>query len=246
VTTPQAESLFQGRIAEDYRFLGQICPEAAEISESVGRLIGDLALAPTAQGPEILEIGTGTGVTTHFLLHYRPDAHIVGIDNSGTMLNQAREAHQAFLDRGVLELHEIDALNYLKAQPDDRFDAIASAYVLHNFLDDYRNLVLAEIHRTLKPGGVFINGDRYTLDDPKLQLQGVQLEVRHWFEVFKSLNRLDLLEEWIVHLLSDESEEHQMPLGKALERMANLGFVDVNVLYRKGANALVQGLKPWP
>ena len=246
MTSPKAEALFQGRIAEDYQFLRHICPEAAEISESVGRLVGDLPLGQRSQTPEILEIGTGTGVTTHFLLTHRPDAKLTGIDNSETMLNQARVALKPHIERGVLELHEIDALNYLKSQPDAQFDGIASAYVLHNFLDDYRTRVLAEIHRTLKPGGFFINGDRYTLDDPKQQLSGVQHEVRHWFKVFKALDRLDLLEEWIVHLLSDESEEHQMPLAKALDVMATLGFADINVLYRKGANALVQGFKPWP
>ena len=35
-------------------------------------------------------------------------------------------------------LEIVDALEYLKRQPDNSFDAVISVWVLHNFLDDFR------------------------------------------------------------------------------------------------------------
>jgi ubiquinone/menaquinone biosynthesis C-methylase UbiE len=193
----------------------------------------------------LLEIGCGTGITTLRLLNSRPGLHVLSVDNAPAMLAQARENLAAELAKGRLELRETDALSALQALPDAAVDIVASAYTLHNFLQGYRSQVLAEILRVLKPGGVFVNGDRYAIDDPAEHLRHTQEEVKGYFRVFIELQRLDLLEQWVVHLFSDESEEHLMRLQPALEDMAGLGFTDIRLGYRDGVNALVSGVKPW-
>ena len=59
------------------------------------------------------------------------------------------------------------------------------------------------------------------------------------------MNRPDLLEQWVIHHLSDESEEHLMRLQAALDEMAGLGYTDLSVNYSEGVNCLVSGVKPW-
>jgi ubiquinone/menaquinone biosynthesis C-methylase UbiE len=136
-----------------------------------------------------------------------------------------------------------DALAALQALTSDSVDILASAYTLHNFHIDYRRQVLAEIYRVLKPGGKFVNGDRYALDDISAHTRSIQQEVGGYFKVLTEINRLDLLEHWIVHLFNDESENHVMRESVALAQMAEAGFRDIDLQQRMEVNALVTAVK---
>jgi ubiquinone/menaquinone biosynthesis C-methylase UbiE len=242
----QAEHLFYGAFAEEYHFLQRICPPAADMSRRVGEFVGNWNAAESQRPLTILELGCGTGITTNALLHHRPDAQLLSVDNAPAMLSQARERLTEAITEGRLALREIDALGALQSLPSASFDIVASAYTLHNFLFGYRHQVLAEIFRVLKSGGVFVNGDRYALDDPAAHLAATQDELRGYFRVFLGeMNRPDLLEQWVIHLFSDESEEHIMRLMPALAEMAALEFTTVTSHYREGVNTLVSGVKPW-
>jgi tRNA (cmo5U34)-methyltransferase len=240
-----AELLFHGPIADEYNLLKKICPSAAEMSRKVGEFIDGWTPPYTYDRLNLLEIGCGTGITTTHLLASRHFIEIVSIDNAPAMLSQARQNLAESLKEGRLKLVENDALSYLQGMTSGSVDIVASAYALHNFLNGYRRQVLEEILRVLKPGGLFINGDRYAVDDTEQHLRNTQEEVRGYFRVFLEMNRPDLLEHWIVHLFSDESEDHIMRLQPALDAMAETGFCDIGVHYREGVNALVSGVKPW-
>lgn len=245
MTAVSAELLFDGPIAKEYDMLKLICPAAADMSRRVGEFVA--GWNATASRLDILEIGSGTGITTLHLLNSREDVRITGIDNGPAMLEQARRNLAQVLAREPerLRLVDIDALSHLQQLPSASLDIVASAYTVHNFLDDYRTRVLAEIVRVLKPGGVFVNGDRYALDDPAEHLKATQDEVRGYFRTFLAMDRPDLLEQWVVHLFSDESPEHVMPLTQALRIMESVGFAAPTVHFRDGVNALVSGVKPW-
>ncbi len=240
-----AERLFDGPIAEEYGMLKRICPAAADISRRVGEFAGAWVPPDPAGTPLVLEIGTGTGVTTLHLLSNLPAARITCIDNGPAMLEQARRNLADALAEDRLTLIETDALSHLRDIPAESLDIVASAYTLHNFLDGYRGRVLEEIHRVLKPGGVFVNGDRYALDDSLEHLRLTQDEVRGYFRVFMEMARPDLLEQWVVHLFSDESQDRIMRLEPALALMAQIGFQSITQHYREGVNALVSGVKAW-
>ncbi len=220
-----------------------ICPAAAEMSRQVGERVA--TWPESADGSlQLLEVGCGTGITTLNLLA-RTDLALTAVDNATTMLKQARRNLAEPIRQQRLQLVEDDALSFLQRQPDHSYDGVASAYTLHNFLDPYRHSVLKEILRVLKPGGQFVNGDRYGLDDTLAHLASIQDEARHYFRTFTAIGRTDLLEHWIIHLFSDESPDHVMRLAPALDAMQTLGFVGVDVLFRDGVNALVTGSKPW-
>jgi len=239
-----AEHLFHGGIADEYHLLKKICPPATEISRRVGDTLKRWNGPKATQALKVIEIGPGTGITTTFLLASREDILITGIDNAPAMLKQAKATLSEEIATGRVTFEETDALSYLKACPASSIDVVASAYAIHNFLDGYRDRVLEEIYRVLIPGGLFVNGDRYTIDNPSEQLLSTQQEVRHWFTVFREINRPDLLEDWLIHLLSDESIEHIMPLEKALSKINVIGFQQIEVPFREGVNALVMGVKP--
>ncbi|MBM3203677.1 class I SAM-dependent methyltransferase [Candidatus Woesearchaeota archaeon] len=238
----KAELLFKGPLAEEYAMLQKICPAAAEMSQRVGRFVNALP-TPEHGSLRLLEIGGGTGITTLHLLA-RPDVLITSVDNAPAMQHQARDHLADYLTWQRLQLVENDALSFLRQQADRHFDVVASAYTLHNFLGPYRDLVLAEIFRVLQPGGLFLNGDRYGLEDTLQHLHLIQEEARHYFRTFQAMNRIDLLEHWIIHLFSDESPDHSMRLDQALDTLETIGFDPVRIHHRDGVNTLVSALKP--
>jgi len=241
--TDLAERLFSGPIGAEYEMLKLICPAAAAMSARVGDFVARIPAKP-GRPLNAIEIGCGTGITTLALLESRPDLDIVAFDNEPTMLNQARANLAPFVDQGRVRFVEIDALSGLRALPSGAIDLAASAYAAHNFLEPYRINVLAEIWRALGPGGLFVNGDRYALDDAAAHTRLTQDEVRHYFKTFSALDRPDLLEQWVVHLFSDESADHIMRLGPSLTAMRRIGFDPVEVHFRDGVNTLLTAAKP--
>lgn len=242
-SSARAERLFSGQISQEYEILKLICPAAAEMSARVGDFV---ASVPNETGAPLraFEIGCGTGVTTKALLEARDDVTVTAIDNEPAMLAQARANLPEFVDAGRLRLVEADALSALREVPARSLDIVASAYAIHNFLDDYRTLVLGEIFRVLRPGGVFVNGDRYGLDDSLEHTRLTQSEVRRYFEVLMPLGRHDLLEQWVLHHFSDDSSDRLMRLGPALARMQQVGFEAIEVRYRDGVNTLLTATTP--
>lgn len=237
----EAERLFSGPIGAEYEMLKVICPAAAEVSQRVGKTVAEWN---PGKRLEVFEIGCGTGITSLSLLLARPDIFITAVDNEPTMLDQARVNLSSWLEQGRLRLVESDALSALQNLPDASVDLVASGYAVHNFLQGYRQRVMEEVLRVLKPGGAFVNGDRYALDDSIAHTRLTQEEARHWFTSFAAIGRYDLLEQWIVHLFSDESPDHIMRLAPALACLQNLGFAPVEVLFREGVNTVLIAVKP--
>lgn len=240
--TANYDALFSGVIGQEYEMLKLICPLMTEMSRLVGETVREF---PSQQGKlNIVELGGGTGITSLALLAARDDSHITSIDNEPTMQDQAKQNLKAWQDAGRLTFNGNDALSALQTIPSASVDVIASAYTLHNFLSTYRQEVIHECYRVLKPGGCFINGDRYAMDDVSAHTRLIQEEVAGYFKVLIEIKRLDLLEHWIIHLFSDESENHVMREAAALAQLHQTGFTDITLTHRMAANALVIAAKP--
>jgi ubiquinone/menaquinone biosynthesis C-methylase UbiE len=98
----------------------------------------------------VLEFGCGTGSTA--ILHAPHVERIHAIDISAKMLDIARrradEAGVGNVNFEQLTLEQLGAA-------DQSFDAVLALSVLH--LVDDRDAAMVEVHRLLKPGGVFIS-----------------------------------------------------------------------------------------
>ncbi|MBY6241340.1 class I SAM-dependent methyltransferase [Methylosinus sp. Sm6] len=241
MSRPVDENLFTGPIGAEYRMLELICPNAALLARRVAERVAGWR---EGEALEAVEIGCGSGVSTLPLLAFRDDLRLTAVDSAAKMLDQARAHLSGYVEAGRVRFVEADALSCLRALPEASLDVITSNYAIHNFLDDYRQETLAAAFRALKPGGLFVNGDRYAMDDRAAHLSATQAEARLWFQKFGAIGRYDLLEDWIAHLFSDESPEHIMYLTPALERLSALGFADVRVEYREGVDTLATAVKP--
>jgi ubiquinone/menaquinone biosynthesis C-methylase UbiE len=238
------DALFSGIIGKDYDMLNLICPQATKMSHLVGETLAQFAERRKNDTLNVVELGGGTGITTLALLNATENTRILSVDNEPVMQEQAKNHLKSWVESGRLTFSPVDALSALHYLPSASVDVIASAYTLHNFLNLYRSDVIAEIYRVLKPGGKFINGDRYALDNISLHTKTTQEEVAGYFRVLVAENKLDLLEHWIIHLFNDESENHIMRETPALEALQETGFMAINLSYRSGVNALVTAMKP--
>ena len=238
----QLEAMFSGVIGQEYDTLKLICPLAARMSQLVGEETADYAAKQSTE-LTVLELGGGTGITTLSILLADEAIKVLSVDSEPTMQNQAKKNLKKWSDEGRLSFDGRDALTVLKSLESNSIDILASAYTLHNFLDSYRAEVMREIYRVLKVGGKLVNGDRYGLDDISAHTRVIQQEVSGYFKALVAINKLDVLEHWIVHLFSDESENHVMRESFALQQLAAVGFVDIQLAHRYEVNALVSAVK---
>lgn len=236
------DAMFSGVIGQEYQLLKLICPFATEMSRLVGVEVGEYCKLKS--DPQfIVELGGGTGITTLSILSADERSSVLSVDNEPTMQNQARQSLQSWVDCGRLAFSGKDALSALSQMENGSVDIVASAYTLHNFEANYRRQVIQEIFRVLKAGGQFINGDRYALDEINVHTRNTQKEVAGYFKVLTQINRLDLLEHWIIHLFNDESENHIMRESIALQQMIAAGFERIQFKARHEVNALLTATK---
>ncbi len=239
----QYDALFSGIIGQDYDMLNEICPLATEMSCLVGDAVFRYCAKYSSKAIDVLELGGGTGMTTLSVLSAHDKLTVLSVDNEPNMQKQAKKRLKKWVEEGRLRFSADDALTALQTLESDSMDILASAYTLHNFESDYRDKVISEIYRVLKPEGQFINGDRYALDNISAHTRMIQQEVAGYFRVLTKKQRLDLLEHWIIHLFNDESENHLMRETVSLEQLKEKGFKDVELSNRMDVNALVTANK---
>ena len=98
----------------------------------------------------VLEIGCGTGSTA--IAHAPYVRHILATDLAPRMIEIAKDkAKEAGIDNVTFEASSVDALDV----PDASIDAVMAHNLLH-LLED-RDAAIADIHRMLRPGGVFVS-----------------------------------------------------------------------------------------
>jgi arsenite methyltransferase len=122
-----------------------------ESMERGHRPVGEQAIARMKISPEerVLDVGCGSGWATRLLAEYAFDGRVTGIDISDEMIRVAREASITVANTD----YEITSAEQLPF-PDREFTHAFSMESLYY----YRNIpkALREIHRVLKPTGVFV------------------------------------------------------------------------------------------
>jgi tRNA threonylcarbamoyl adenosine modification protein (Sua5/YciO/YrdC/YwlC family) len=127
-------------------------PVYDEFQEAVVRATGDGAA-------RLLELGTGTGETARRLLSRHPDALLVGIDESASMLGAARDALPS--ERVSLRVAAIE-----EPLPSGPFDVVASALCVHHLEGALKRDLFARVREVLAPGGRLVLGDVIVPVDP--------------------------------------------------------------------------------
>jgi len=113
--------------------------------------------AACACGPDILEIGVGTGLT---LPYFTPDSRVFGADLSFDML---KVAHRKVAEQNLAHVHGLMVMDACRLGfGAEQFDAVTAQFVITLVPDPEQ--ALAEMDRVLKPGGEIIVSSRL-IDD---------------------------------------------------------------------------------
>jgi len=184
-----------------------------------------------AASPAILDLGAGTGLLASLLLRKYPKAKVTLIDLSEKMLDAAKTRLGEYAD---IEYLLGDYTNYVS---DRKFDLIVSALSIHHLTDSDKRTLYENAYANLKPNGMFVNADQVlgptTLLDSmykndwknKVEASGLARA-----EIDSAYERTKL--------------DRMASLKIQLDWLQEIGFSDVDCVYKSYSFAVLYGRKP--
>lgn len=223
---------FGGSLGDDYEISAIGFPNREKLQRKIGKEIKRKFQSKKISEIKVLEIGCGSGYTSLIILDSDKRIKITAVDNEEKMLKEGRKNLTKFIKNKRIKLIKEDALGFLKKQKANSFDVFVSAATLHNFHKNYRKKVIKEIYRILKLGGIYINSDKYALDDESKQKKLLKLVIQQFKEIYTKINRLDLVKEWEKHFLEDERKNIIMKESESINLMKKVGFKNLKIILR--------------
>lgn len=229
------EKRFSNKAGEEYDLFSLALPHQDDIQkDTVSLLINNFN--SNIKNIKVLEIGFGTGITSKELLLRDKRITLFAVDNEGKMFDKAFGKLKVF-PKNRFTLQTIDVLDFLKTQKDNSFDAVVSVWVLHNLNKNIRNNILKEIFRVLKKGGIFVNGDKYAVQDKELHKNHLDWQIKQ-FDIFDKIKRPELKKEWIKHYTEDENSTRILFEKEFLLNSKKIGFSKAVILGRRYLDAI--------
>lgn len=100
---------------------------------------------------QVLDVATGTGIVALRLA--RSKGHIIGVDISEGMLNEARKKAK---NEGLSNIQFVSSNAGSLPFADNSFDIVVSLKFLHRIPNDFRKPLINQMVRVLKPGGTLV------------------------------------------------------------------------------------------
>lgn len=137
---------------------------------------------------KILDLCCGSGQATRFLVEY--SQNVTGLDASPLSLGRA--------ERNVPQANYVEGLAEEMPLPDREFDIVHTSVALHEMTPAVLRQIIKEVHRVLKPGGIFTLVDFHK---PTNFLFWPGVAIFLW--LFETETAWQLLEEDLVGLLEE-------------------------------------------
>jgi len=193
------------------------------VAEAVG-------LSSGKGGPRrILDLGAGTGMLSAVVAEAYPTASFTLFDFSPRMLEIAAEL---LGDRAATAVGDM-----YREIPEGPWDAVISALAIHHMTDEGKRTVYEAAFRELKPGGIFVNAEHVRAETPEMQDYFAEWHRRQAFD--KGLTD----QEW-AEAEERMSHDHLTPVSDQLEWMREIGFTDVDCLWKDHGFAVLFGCRP--
>jgi len=178
----------------------------------------------------VIDLGCGTGTVAQAVLKAFPNANITCLDLVENMivLAQAKLAHNPCVRFVVGDFTSFDG----------EYDAVVSSLALHHLAtDEDKKQFYRGIYARLRPGGVFYNGDVVLASNDIVQAT----YMREWRAFMRrSISDEEIEGKWIP---SYEAEDRPAKLMDQLAWLAEIGFADVDVIWKDYNFAVYGGVK---
>lgn len=177
-----------------------------------------------------MDIGSGTGLFSSFILNKYPDAKTTLIDISEKMINIAKERFSNLANITYI----ID--DYTSYEFDNKFDIIVSSLSIHHLTDIEKKSLYKRIYELLNNGGIFVNADQVLGHTPSLET----LYKNDW----KSKVENSGLTEEEIHSAYERTKLDKMStLEEQLNWLEESGFKDVDCIYKYFNFVVIYGRK---
>lgn len=180
----------------------------------------------------VVDLGIGTGALARACLEYSPATRVWGIDADPQMLATARARLDRFSRRVTMATgsfldHELPAC-----------DAIVASYSLHHIRTARAKLSFyRRCYRSLRRGGVLINGDCAPASTPRAFARDLDLWFTHLGHTFGSRARgRRVYESWA-------DEDVYVPLAEEIRLLKRAGFAVVDIPWRRSPFAVIVGFR---
>jgi tRNA (cmo5U34)-methyltransferase len=216
-------------------------PNAADQLEVMLRV-----LAATGRPIErVLDLGSGSGVLASAILERFPNAQILLADFSEPMLEVARTNFPS-------PPHHLRVVDFSKSAWTENvrdlapFDAIVSGFAIHHQPDDSKRRIYAEIFDLLAPGAPFIHIEHVASASPWIEHQFNELLVDRMYaydrEIGGGRTREQVAHDYVYR--PDKAANILAPLETQLEWLRQIGYLDVDCLFKVYELCLFIGRKP--
>lgn len=187
------------------------------------------AAAWAGETPSILDIGAGTGLLSALLLQRYPRASLTLLDNSEKMLEIAKKR---FAGRSGVRFLVAD---YRHEPLPRKYDLITSALSIHHLDRKEKYALYRRVFEALTPGGIFVNAEEVKGESAWQQ----ERNFAYW-DAF--VNDSPLPTEKKAEILGRRDWLDQIErLSVQMEWLTEIGFVDVDVVYKNRSFAVFTG-----
>jgi tRNA (cmo5U34)-methyltransferase len=180
----------------------------------------------------IIDLGCGTGTLAAKVLERFPNAQFTCLDAAENMIGIAK----AKLAR-YPQVHYVEA-DFQSFDFDGRYDAVVSSLAIHHLLTDAdKQNLYRRIYENLNIGGVFYNADVILAPNDFLQ----DMYMNEWRRFMaRTISKDEIEGEWIPKY---QQEDHPARLADQLSWLSEIGFADVEVLWKYYNFAVYGGVR---
>jgi tRNA (cmo5U34)-methyltransferase len=180
----------------------------------------------------VIDLGCGTGTVAAKVLETFPNAQVTCLDLAENMIAIAR-AKLARYPQVQYIVSDFQSFDF-----DGKYDAVVSSLALHHLPTDAdKQNLYRRIYEHLNAGGVFYNAD--VILAPNAFLHDMYInEWRKFME--RSISKEEIEGKW---LPKHQQEDHPAKLIDQLSWLANIGFADLEVLWKYHDFAVYGGIR---
>lgn len=173
----------------------------------------------------ILDIGCGTGLELQWVWQRRPQAYVLGMDLSASMLALLQKKYHHWAHQ--LEVMQASYTEESLGSPSS-WDAVISVMTVHHLLHEPKTELYRRIWQCLKPGGLYIEGD---------YIVSPQEERAALAAFFEAAHGVDGAEQGLFHL--------DIPFSAATQRqlLHAAGFCSVSLSWQRKSAAVLVAVK---
>ena len=196
-----------------------------------------------------LDLGSGDGVLSHFILEQFHGSTACLVDFSEPMLKAAHRRFQNQRERVQIiqaDLRTPDWLQQLPADSSGHMDAVVSGFCIHHLPNPRKYALYEEIFHLLAPGGLFVHMEHVA----SLSAWGEKvsdeafLDALFRHEEMRPTPRTREEVRTAYHTREDKKDNILLPLELQCTWLRTIGFADVDTFFKSWELALFAGKKP--